>query len=331
MARAGGSPGGGVVKPVGRFRGRRIGLLSGGLSSEREISERSARSVAGALRGRGYEVYPIAVDRSVGDALRSARIEVAFNALHGRYGEDGCIQGLLEVMGIPYTGAGVLGSAIAMNKWLSKQLLAAAAIPTPPAALVSPGRSLPELPCPLPVVVKPNGEGSTNGVSIVREPGALEGALARARRYDQEALLEEYVPGREVTVAVLGDRALAAMEVVPLGEEFHTYAVKYTPGREQFILPAPLGDGYPRALEVALATHRTLLGGSYSRVDLRVRPDGAMFVLECNTLPGLHELGWFPAMAAHAGIGFDDLIETILDTAALGVRETVLDREEGGG
>jgi D-alanine-D-alanine ligase len=318
-----------LVKPVGRFRGRRIGLLAGGLSSEREISERSARSVAAALRGRGYDVHEIAVDRSVGVALRSARIEVAFNALHGRYGEDGCIQGLLEVMGIPYTGAGVLGSAIAMNKWLSKQLLVAAGISTPRAALVTDGQPLRALPCPLPVVVKPNGEGSTNGVSIVRDPAALEGAIARARRYDREALLEEYVPGREVTVAVLGDRPLAAMEVVPLGEEFHTYAVKYTPGREQFILPAPLGDAYPRVLEVALATHRVLFGGPYSRVDLRVRPDGAMFVLECNTLPGLHELGWFPAMAAHAGIGFDDLIETILDAAALGVRETVREPEEG--
>jgi D-alanine-D-alanine ligase len=316
----------GTTSGRGRFRGRRIGVLSSGLSSEREISERSARAATAALRGLGYDVREIPVDRDVARALREQRIEVAFNALHGRYGEDGCIQGLLETMAIPYTGAGVLGSALAMDKWLAKQILQASGVPTPAGALVGPGRSNAALPA-LPVVVKPRGEGSSNGVSIVRDPAALEGAVALARRYDDDALVEEYVPGREITVAVLDGRALAAMEVVPLGDELHTYDVKYTPGREHFVLPAPLGDLYPRALEIALATHQALFAGSYSRVDLRVRDDGAMFVLECNTLPGLHELGWFPAMAKHAGIAFPDLIERLLDLAALHVRET---RLEGG-
>ena len=125
-----------------------------------------------------------------------------------------------------------------------------------------------------------------------------------------------------MTVAILDDRALSAMEVVALGDDFHTYEVKYTAGREEFVLPAPLGEHYDAALELALGSHRALLAGAYSRVDLRVRPDGAMFVLECNTLPGLHELGWFPAMAGHVGIEFGDLIEILLDRAALGVRET---------
>lgn len=312
---------------TGRFRGRRVGVLAGGLSSEREISERSARSVVRALEARGYDVRLIEVGRDVARELREARIDVVFNALHGRYGEDGCIQGLLEVLGIPYTGAGVLGSAIGMDKWLAKQLLRAAGLPTAAATLVGPGGGALELPGPLPVVVKPRGEGSSNGVSIVRDPAKLEEAVALARAYDPDVLIEEYVPGREVTVAVLEDRALAAMEVVPLGDELHTYDVKYTPGRERFILPAPLGELYPRVLEVAVATHRALFAGPYSRVDFRVRDDGAMFVLECNTLPGLHELGWFPAMAAHAGIPFEELIERLLDLAALHVRETRL----GGG
>ncbi|MEW6267863.1 MAG: D-alanine--D-alanine ligase [Thermodesulfobacteriota bacterium] len=316
-----------MVRQRGRFRGRRVGVLSGGLSSEREISDRSARAVAAALRSAGYDVCEVAVGRDVASVLAAERVEVAFNALHGRYGEDGCIQGLLEVLGIPYTGAGVLGSAISMDKWLAKQLLLAAGVPTPPATVVGPGREACELPCPLPVVVKPRGEGSSNGVSIVRDPAALEGALALARQYDDDALVEQYVAGREVTVAVLDGEALAAMEVVPLGDELHTYDVKYTPGRERFVLPAPLGEHYAHALEVAVATHRTLLAGPYSRVDLRVRDDGAMFVLECNTLPGLHELGWFPAMARHAGIDFVDLIERLLDLASLHVRETRL----GGG
>jgi D-alanine-D-alanine ligase len=316
-----------VTTVRGRFRGSRVGVLSGGLSSEREISQRSARSVTAALLAMGYDAVEIAVDRDVARELRAQRIEVAFNGLHGRYGEDGCIQGLLEVMGIPYTGAGVLGSALAMDKWLAKQLLLAARVPTPAATLFGPGRTGCELPCALPVVVKPRGEGSSNGVSIVRDPGALEGALALARGYDPDVVVEEYVPGREVTVAVLDGQALAAMEVVPLGDELHTYDVKYTPGREHFVLPAPLGDLYPRVLEVALASHQALFAGSYSRVDLRVRDDGALFVLECNTLPGLHELGWFPAMARHAGIPFDQLVEHLLDLAALHVAETRL----GGG
>jgi D-alanine-D-alanine ligase len=313
-----------VATGRGRFRGQRVGILSGGLSSEREISERSARSVSAALDALGYDACMIAVDREVARNLRAQHIDVAFNALHGRYGEDGCVQGLLEVMGIPYTGAGVLGSALAMDKWLAKQLLLAARVPTPAGTLMGPGRTDCALPCPLPVVVKPRGEGSSNGVSIVREHAALEGALALARSYDPDVVVEEYVPGREVTVAVLDGQALAAMEVVPLGDELHTYDVKYTPGREHFVLPAPLGDLYPRALEVALATHQALFAGSYSRVDLRVRDDGAMFVLECNTLPGLHELGWFPAMARYAGVEFNDLIERLLDLAALHVRETRL-------
>lgn len=310
----------------GLHRGRKIGILSGGLSSEREISDRSARAVAGVLTGRGYEVETIPVDRDVAGALQSAGVEVVFNALHGRYGEDGCVQGMLEVLGLPYTGAGVLGSALSMDKWLAKSILERRGIATAPSVRIGPGdpgRWDRELP----VVVKPRGEGSSNGVSLVREPAALEGALALARRFDTDVLIEEFIPGREVTVAVLDDMALSAMEVVALGDEFHTYEVKYTPGREEFLLPAPLGDLYETALDVALESHRALLAGAYSRVDLRVRLDGAMFVLECNTLPGLHELGWFPAMAAHVGIEFGDLIEILLDRAALGVRETRM--EEG--
>jgi len=323
-----GGGGGGAMRSwvvTGRYRGARIGVLSGGLSSEREVAERSARAAAAALRERGYDVVEIAVGRDVAADLRAERVEVAFNALHGRYGEDGCIQGLLETMAIPYTGAGVLGSAIAMDKWLSKQLLVAAGIPTATACLLRSGDPAGRLPAPFPLVFKPRGEGSSNGVSIVHGAGELEGAAALARRYDPDVIVEEYVPGREVTVAVLDDVALAAMEVVPLGDEMHSYDVKYTPGREEFRIPAPLGDHYQRALDVAAAAHRTLLAGPYSRVDLRVRDDGAPVVLECNTLPGLHELGWFPRMASHAGIAFGDLIEMILDRARLNVRETRLE------
>jgi D-alanine-D-alanine ligase len=309
----------------GRYRGAVVGVLSGGLSSEREIACRSARAVSAALRSRGYRVEEVDVDREVASELRRRSIEVAFIGLHGRYGEDGCIQGLLEVLGLPYTGTGVMGSALAMDKWASRQVLSAAGLPVAPGTLLAGDRARLELPCELPVVVKPRGEGSTNGVSLIREASALEGAVALARRYDEDVLIEQYIPGREVTIAILDDVALAAMEVVPLGEEFHTYEVKYTPGREQFLLPAPLGDLYDPVLELAVATHRALFAGSYSRVDLRVRPDGQPFILECNTLPGLHELGWFTAMAKHAGIEFGDLVELLLDRARVHVRETRLE------
>ncbi len=308
-------------KVEGRFRGKRVGVLSGGLSSEREISERSARAAEDVLASRGYDVVRIPVDRHVAGTLADRGVEVAFNALHGRYGEDGCIQGLLEVAGIPYTGAGVLGSSLSMDKWLSKGILERTGLATPGAVLVSDGET-PRWEGAFPVVVKPRGEGSSNGVSLVRDGHGMSAAVAEARKFDMDVLVEEFVPGREVTVAILDDQALSAMEVVALGDDFHTYEVKYTAGREEFVLPAPLGDRYDAALELALASHRALLAGAYSRVDLRVRPDGEMFVLECNTLPGLHELGWFPAMAAHVGIEFGDLIELLLDRAALGVRET---------
>lgn len=317
-----------LPRPDGVHRAKRIGVLSGGLSSEREISDRSANAVMAVLSGRGYDVVAVPVDRAVAEVLARERVDVAFNALHGRYGEDGCVQGLLEVLGIPYTGAGVLGSSLAMDKWLSKGILERSGLPTPSSILVGEVEAPPRWDREFPVVVKPRGEGSSNGVSLVREGEGLMPAIEEARKFDSDVLIEDFVPGREVTVAILDDQALSAMEVVALGDDFHTYDVKYTPGREEFILPAPLGDVYADALDVALKSHRALLAGAYSRVDLRVRPDGAMFVLECNTLPGLHELGWFPAMAAHVGIEFGDLIEILLDRAALGVRET---RMEGTG
>ncbi len=317
---AGGKPP--LPAPRGIWRGRRVGVVLGGLSSEREISERSGRSVAAALRGRGYDVVEILVDRGLAGKLEEAAVDVVFNALHGRYGEDGCVQGLLEVMGLPYTGAGVLASALCMDKWRSRLILTAAGVPVARGALLQgdADRLPPEVS--LPCIVKPRGEGSSNGVVIVRQAAEFTAACSEVRRFDRDVLVEDYIEGREITVAILDDRALAAMEVEALGDAFHTWEVKYTPGRERFVLPAPLGEAYAAILAIAEQAHRALDAGAYSRVDLRVRPDGSAFVLECNTLPGLHELGWYPAMARHVGIGFDDLIDLLLDRAALQVHET---------
>jgi D-alanine-D-alanine ligase len=303
-----------------------VAVLLGGLSSEREISEQSGRKVAAALRGLGYRVSLVAVGRDLPARLARLRPDVAFNALHGTYGEDGCVQGLLELMAIPYTGAGVLPSALAMHKATAKVLWRAAGLPTPRWSVVgaAAGRgavAVPRLPAPLPVVVKPNHEGSSVGVSIVRRRVDLPRAIRAAARFGGDVVIEEYIPGCEVTVGVLDGRALGALEVVAKGE-FHTYAVKYTAGLEEFHMPARLDRVTTRrVLALAEAAHAALGCDAYSRVDFRV--DGRRpYLIELNTLPGLTALSYLPRIVAPAGIDFPALCERILDGAALRVRET---------
>jgi len=310
----------------GRFRGKHIAVLLGGLSAEREVSRMSGRKVTAALRGLGYRVTPVSVGRDLGTRLARLRPDVAFNALHGKYGEDGCVQGLLELLAIPYTGAGVLPSALAMHKATAKVLWHAAGLPTPPWAVVPAGAGtrapLPRLPAPLPVVVKPNCEGSSVGVTIVRRRGELAGAVRAAARFGGGVLIERYVPGREVTVGIVDGRALGALEVVAKGDAFHTYAVKYTAGREEFHLPARLDRATTRCvLDLAERAHAVLGCDAYSRVDFRV--DGRRpFLIELNTLPGLTALSYLPRIAAPAGMDFPALCERILDGATLRVRES---------
>jgi len=310
----------------GTYRGKRVAVLLGGLSSEREISRLSGRKIAAALRGLGYRVTPVSVGRDLAARLARLRPAVAFNALHGTYGEDGCVQGLLEVMGIPYTGASVLPSALAMNKVSAKLLWRAAGLPTPPWTFVPPGApraalASPRPPSRLPVVVKPNREGSSVGVSIVRRRDDLAPAVRAAARFGGGAVIEHYVPGREVTVGIVDGRALGALEVVAKGE-FHSYDVKYTAGREEFHLPPRLDAATTqRVLALAEAAHASLGCDAYSRVDFRV--DGRRpYLIELNTLPGMTALSYLPRIAAAAGIDFPALCERILDAATVHVRET---------
>jgi D-alanine-D-alanine ligase len=280
----------------------------------------SGKAVMAALRARGYRPTAVRTGRDVATRLRRVRPAAVFNALHGRYGEDGCIQGLLEVLAIPYTGAGVLASALAMSKATAKAIWKAHRLPTPEWTVVrgnAEPRGLPRLP----VVVKPNNEGSSVGVSIVRRRAEMTAALKAARRFDDEVIIEAYVPGKEVTVGILDGRALGALEVVAHGA-FHTYAVKYTAGMEDFFSPPRLPAGARERIHaIAEAAHDALGAGSYSRVDFRV--DGTRpFLIELNTLPGFTALSYLPRIAAEAGIDFPDLCERILDAATLGVRET---------
>jgi D-alanine-D-alanine ligase len=295
------------------------------MSAESEISQLTGESVARVLSERGYNVSVIRAGRDLPARLLAARIDVVFNALHGRFGEDGCAQGLLEIMGLPYTGSGVLASAVGMNKIATKRLWAHLGLPTPEWRGVGVGGKVGAtfaLPSKLPLVVKPAAEGSSVAVSIVRERSKLVSAVTKARALGGEVLIERYVPGKEVTVAILEDRALGTMEVIAKGE-FHSWEVKYTAGMEEFVVPAPLSrKTEARVLELALAAHRAIGAEGYSRVDLRVDANENPWLIEINTLPGLTSFSYFPKIAAHAGIAYADLVETILDGARSKLKES---------
>lgn len=299
---------------------KRIGVLMGGLSAEREVSLKSGAAVHRALLARGYDAVAIDVDRDLAVVLASQGIEAAFIALHGRYGEDGCVQGLLELMGIPYTGSGVLASALAMNKLYAKQAFAAAGLLTTPFVALSQGETVRagDLPFGLPAVVKPVQEGSSVGVSIVKSEADLQAAIDEAFRYDRVILVERYVKGQEVQVGILNDRPVGAIEIIPKNE-FYDFEAKYTDGMAEHVFPARLSEAhYQKVQELGLAAHRALGCAGYSRVDFLVTEQGDCYLLEVNTLPGMTALSLLPEIAQKgAGLGFEELVEQIITTAAL--------------
>ena len=301
---------------------KKIAVLMGGLSAEREVSLKSGAAVHRALVEQGYDAVKIDVGRDVAQALAQETVEIAFICLHGRLGEDGAVQGLLEVMGIPYTGSGVLASALAMNKIFAKTVFQANALTVAPYRVVCRGESADALLAgfPLPVVVKPSQEGSSVGVTIVKSADQFAPALAEAFRYDEEALVEQFVKGREIQVGILEDRALGAIEIVPK-KEFYDFEAKYTEGMAEHILPAPLQESlYSRVLAEGEKAHRVLGCSGYSRVDFLVTEQQECFLLEVNTLPGMTALSLLPEIAGGAGIGFEELVERILLSAALKIK-----------
>jgi D-alanine-D-alanine ligase len=305
------------------MKGKRIGVLMGGMSAEREVSLKSGVAVQQALAAQGYDAVAIDVGRDLAAVLAAERIEAAFIALHGRYGEDGCVQGLLELMQIPYTGSGVLASALAMHKLYSKQAFAAAGILTAPFRHFRQGEEVrpAEFPFGLPLVVKPVQEGSSVGVSIVKEWGQLEDALKLAFRFDDAILVEQFVKGQEVQIGILDDLPVGAIEIVPKNE-FYDYEAKYTDGMAEHIFPARLeAPLYETAQQVGLAAHRALGCKGYSRVDLLVTSAGECYVLEVNTLPGMTALSLLPEIAAKgAGLSFEVLVERIIESATLQIK-----------
>jgi D-alanine-D-alanine ligase len=301
------------------YRRQRVGVLFGGFSTEKEISIRTGKAVISALREKGYRVIPIPVRENLPAVLRRQKVAVVFNALHGKIGEDGCVQGLLEVMRIPYTGSGVTASALSMDKVFAKQVFLTHGIPTPAYQIVqSSGPRKVQLP--LPVVVKPRAEGSTLGVTIVRHRSDLPRALAQALRFDSTCLVEKYIPGKEVAVGVLNGRALGIVEIRPL-KGFYDYKTKYTPGLARHLYPAPLGRAlYERTKRIAEWACAELGCEGAPRVDLRITPSGKPYVLEVNTLPGMTALSLLPEIGHGEGISFPDLVENILDHARLKTR-----------
>jgi D-alanine-D-alanine ligase len=302
---------------------KKIGVLLGGLSAERQVSLNSGAAVHKALLARGYDAVAIDVDRDIAQVLVRERVDVAFIALHGRYGEDGAIQGLLEIMGLPYTGSGILASALAMNKIFAKQVFEATGLTIAPYRVLSRGDKpdLAQFGFALPVVVKPSQEGSSVGVSIVRHETALDAALQEAFRYDREIIVEQFIKGREVQVGILEDRALGAIEIVPKNE-FYDFDAKYTSGMAEHILPARLpANLYQQVLRAGEEAHRALGCSGYSRVDFLVTEEGACYILEVNTLPGMTDLSLLPEIAGGAGIGFEELVERILLAAAVKINQ----------
>jgi D-alanine-D-alanine ligase len=325
----------------------RVTVLTGGTSSERDVALASAVQVVKALRSRGHAVAvvdtargyipeseePALLSGTVGreppaiqdlitlerglllsglaslPVIRSA--DVVFLGLHGGRGEDGTIQAVLDVMGVPYTGSGSLGSGIAMDKDISKRLFRFAGIPTAdwlmaPATAEEAGRKLG-----WPLVVKPSKQGSTVGLTIVKDPLDYDAAIELAGRYDDEIMIEAFVPGRELTVGILGAQALAVGEIIPRHELFD-YECKYTPGMSEEIFPADVSAAQASECgRLGLLAHQVLKLGGYSRVDFRLTPEGELVCLEVNTLPGMTSTSLLPQSAAAAGIPFPELCERI--------------------
>ncbi len=300
---------------------KKIGVLMGGLSSEREVSLASGNAILEALKVKGYDVVAIDVGRDVAERIRQAGIEVAFNGLHGKFGEDGAIQGLLEIMGIPYTGSGILASAMGMNKIISKTVFKAYGLHVGPFIVVSAGDkkeptpSLAQMELGFPLVVKPSSEGSSVGVSMVNTGDELAPAIKLALSYDREVLIERYIRGMEVQVGILGERALGAIEIVPK-DVFYSYKAKYEQGMSDHFFPARVPEAvYKRTLDAGLAAHRALDCRGYSRVDFIIDAAGDPYILEVNTLPGMTATSLLPDIARGIGMSFPDLVEEILRLA----------------
>lgn len=299
------------------FREKRVGVLMGGLSAERDISHQTGQAILHSLTKQGFRAVAIEVGTDLCETVRISPIDVAFIALHGRYGEDGCIQGLLESLKIPYTGSGVLASAIAMDKLFSKRFFEFAGLPTPPWCFPATEEAARRLKGPY--VIKPRSEGSSVGVAIVHELGELSMKVSEPEQF----LVESYISGRELSVAVMGKgssaEALGTVEI-RAASGFYDYEAKYIRDDTQYLVPAPIStEIQARVSDIALKAHRLLECSGVTRADFRWDESSNQepLLLELNTLPGMTDHSLVPKIAAHAGISFDLLVERVLTEARL--------------
>jgi D-alanine-D-alanine ligase len=302
---------------------KHVAVLMGGWSAEREISLRSGKACAEALARRGHRVTRIDVGRDIAAVLTTVKPDVALNMLHGRPGEDGTLQGVLEILAIPYSHSGVMASAVAMQKDLAKALFRAAEVPVPE-GLVAPRFEVAKSHLlPPPYVIKPIAEGSSVGVFIVREDHAHppQELTREDWPYGERVIVEKYIAGKELTCAVMGEAALGVIEIVPT-VRFYDYEAKYAPGGSKHLLPAPVSSFvYQQVRRLALAAHRALGCRGVSRADFRfddrIEGTGGLVCLEVNTQPGMTETSLVPELAAHAGITFDELVQWMIEDASL--------------
>ena len=301
------------------LKNKKIAVLMGGLSAEREISLKTGQAVLKALLENGCDAVAIDAGRDLPGQLQATEAEVAFICLHGRYGEDGTVQGMLEMMQIPYTGSGVMSSSMVMDKVVTKQLLLYHEISTPGFMVYRAGDDQAEVlkRCRhFPLIVKPAREGSTIGISIVHDRAQLEAGLTEAMKHDDLILIEDFIQGDEVTVSVLNNEPLPIIKIVPKSG-FYDYESKYTPGQTEYLLPAPLEAVlYNRLQDVSVEACKALSCRGAARVDFMVR-EREFFCLELNTIPGMTETSLLPKAAAEAGVPFNVLVMQILDDAGL--------------
>jgi len=296
----------------------KVAVVMGGPSAEREVSIESGTCVMRALTALGHDARSLDFDARFVDAIREIAPDVVFNALHGPGGEDGTIQGILDWMRVPYTGSGVAACAIAMDKHITKKLLAAEGLPTPACDTFDlAGGTLPLLPgsLNLPLVAKPRNSGSSAGVVIVKTHEAWTKAMIEASARTPEILAEEFVPGREFSCGVLGEEALPVVEVVS-SDEFYSYDAKYKPGGSRHLIPAPIDHDLAARLQtLALSVHRLIGLRDYSRTDFIVTDQGRPTILEVNALPGMTPQSLLPDEAHHVGISYEALVERLLNYA----------------
>jgi D-alanine-D-alanine ligase len=306
-----------------QFHEKRIAVLMGGMSSERDISLKTGNAILGALQRRGYDAMGLDADRTIAENLKTNTIDIAFIALHGAFGEDGIVQGLLELLGIAYTGSGVLASAVSINKVITKKMLAYHGLPTPAFQVVSAADAdvdgaVRSITMPVPFVIKPPEEGSTIGISIVTHTARIAEAVSRAAQYDSRLLIEEFVKGRELTAAVLNGHPLPLVEIVAK-DGFYDFEAKYhSQGTTRYVVAPEIGAALTLQIQkLAVETYSVLGCSGAARVDFILAADGRPCILEINTIPGMTETSLLPKAAGHAGIDFESLVEQILWGARL--------------